>query len=139
MHSLKSLKRSQHSLFLQPLLCRHVATHSPRPSSSSLPAISATAADSEGKRASSHLLEWISGVALGSGLGVLYWHSPSRSESTTSLLSFADWSAAPASEPTVDDRRLFNLFRKFSLPGNSSRFLFGGNNWNSQYAEFRLS
>lgn len=76
-------------------------------------------------------MRWLSGITIGSSLGLLYWSYTSNSEFTKQLLTFADCSTSTvADESTVDhDLSSFSssLFRKLSLPDykHSSTFLFG--------------
>ncbi|KAB2629432.1 calcium uptake protein 1 [Pyrus ussuriensis x Pyrus communis] len=67
-------------------------------------------------------LKWISGFAVGSGVGLLYWSSPDSDFFKTS--SFADWSTAE-SGLAVEDRPSRSLFRKLSLPEEAPGFIFG--------------
>ncbi|TQD94726.1 hypothetical protein C1H46_019669 [Malus baccata] len=68
-------------------------------------------------------LKWISGFAVGSGVGLLYWSSPDSDLFKTS--SFADWSTAE-SGLAVEDRPSRSFLRKLSLPEIGPGFLFGG-------------
>ncbi|CAN6540361.1 unnamed protein product [Malus baccata var. baccata] len=67
-------------------------------------------------------LKWISGFAVGSGVGLLYWSSPDSDLFKTS--SFADWSTAE-SGLAVADRPSRSFLRKLSLPEIGPGFLFG--------------
>ncbi|RXH92116.1 hypothetical protein DVH24_021139 [Malus domestica] len=67
-------------------------------------------------------LKWISGFAVGSGVGLLYWSSPDSDFFKTS--SFADWSTAELGL-AVEDRPSGSLFRKLSLPEVGPGFIFG--------------
>ncbi|EXB80741.1 Calcium uptake protein 1 [Morus notabilis] len=86
-----------------------------------------------GNPALGSFLKWISGIGVGSGLGILFWSSSSSSSTDSEsaffnrpILSFADGSPA-SSEAAVQDRRSRSLFNKLSLPENSPKFLlFGG-------------
>ncbi|EOY29413.1 Calcium ion binding protein, putative isoform 1 [Theobroma cacao] len=96
---------------------------------SSLPPINASKIDSDDRKDSvaSSFVKWISGIAVGSSLGLVYWYSTSGSDWRSAFLkkpfwSFAEWSTATA-ESTVDGSR--NAFRKLALPDYSSKFIFG--------------
>ncbi|GLT76151.1 hypothetical protein SLA2020_478270 [Shorea laevis] len=73
---------------------------------------------------------WISVIAAGSSLGLLYWYSTSESDSATGflkkpLLSFCDSPPAVAESTGDDDSRSKTGFQKLSLPDYSSKFIFG--------------
>lgn len=125
------LKRSQPSInylfTIQRLQTRQFSSPA-RPSSSS-PLIQAPCFTAD-KQNESRLTKWISGILLGSSLGLLFWSSSSDSKSpfliSRSVLSFSD-SSSHAEESIVDDPPWSNsLLRKFSLPDYSSKFIFGG-------------
>ncbi|XP_039166020.1 calcium uptake protein, mitochondrial isoform X3 [Eucalyptus grandis] len=100
-----------------------------RPPSSSAAAAAAAAASG------SSLLRLLSSVALGSGLGIAYWHcAPERDgggdgDGLKPFVAFADSPAAaapPAAESAVGDCGSPRaLFRKLSLPDYSPKYLFG--------------
>ncbi|XP_021887753.1 calcium uptake protein, mitochondrial [Carica papaya] len=124
------LKRSQPSInylfTIQRLQTRQFSSPA-RPSSSS-PLIQAPCFTAD-KQNESRLTKWISGILLGSSLGLLFWSSSSDSKSpfliSRSVLSFSD-SSSHAEESIVDDPPWSNsLLRKFSLPDYSSKFIFG--------------
>ncbi|XP_030548386.1 calcium uptake protein, mitochondrial-like [Rhodamnia argentea] len=77
--------------------------------------------------ASGSLLQFLSSIALGSGLGVAYWHCASEGDGLKPFVAFADSSTTPAAESAVDDRRSRSrsLFRKLSFPDYSPKYLFG--------------
>ncbi|KAF3447079.1 hypothetical protein FNV43_RR12259 [Rhamnella rubrinervis] len=115
MSSLHSVRRSTPSInrlaSIELLQFRQIHTSIP----SSLSPISVSGFDSN-KHENSALgffLRWVSGIAVGSGLGLLCWSSPSStSESNSafinkSLLSFADWSTA-----SVECGRRSNEYRR---------------------------
>lgn len=102
------------------------------PSSPSPISHSSVESTNRGNPALGSFLKWISGIGVGSGLGILFWSSSSSSTDSESaffnrpILSFADGSPA-SSEAAVQDRRSRSLFNKLSLPENSPKFLlFGG-------------
>ncbi|KAH7524607.1 hypothetical protein FEM48_Zijuj06G0137300 [Ziziphus jujuba var. spinosa] len=128
-----SIRRSTPSInqlaSIQLVQFRHF--HAPLPSS--LPPVTASSLGPNRPQspASGSFLKWISGIAVGSGLGLLYWsYSSSKSDFNSgffnkSLLSFAD-SSTPTGEATVVDVwRSNSLFRKLSLPDSGPKFLFG--------------
>ncbi|XP_021825432.1 calcium uptake protein, mitochondrial-like isoform X1 [Prunus avium] len=119
MSRLQSLTRSTPSIH-QRLSVRHLST-APQPSSSSLSSlITASSLDSNPHQNPSYgsFIKWISGFAVGSGLGLLYWSSPN------SVLTFADWSTVVPGE-TLEDPPSRSLSQKLSLPEITPRFLFG--------------
>lgn len=129
-----SIRRSTPSInqlaSIQLVQFRHF--HAPLPSS--LPPLTASSLGPNRPQspASGSFLKWISGITVGSGLGLLYWsYSSSKSDFNSgffnkSLLSFAD-SSTPTGEATVVDVwRSNSLFRKLSLPDSGPKFLFGG-------------
>ncbi|XP_022750298.1 calcium uptake protein, mitochondrial-like isoform X2 [Durio zibethinus] len=92
---------------------------------SSLPLINVS--NNKKDSTASSFIKWISGVAVGSSLGLVYWYSTSSSDWSSAFfkkpfLSFADWSTETA-ESTRDGSR--NAFRKRALPDYSSTFIFG--------------
>lgn len=106
--------------------------HVPLPSSLSPLTASSFVPNKPQSPAFGSFLKWISSVAVGSGLGLLYWSSSSSISDdfnsaffNKSFLSLSDWSTA-TDEATVDGRRSSSLFQKLSLPGSSPKFLFGG-------------
>ncbi|OWM86745.1 hypothetical protein CDL15_Pgr015781 [Punica granatum] len=129
MRVLSSLDRSQPSSLVLRFPFRHVSTQAPPALSSSFPlpplnAVAVACDRRQDRGTSSPLLRWISGIVLGSGLGLLYWRS--EFDSAAPFLSFADWSTTPAADPAVEDlRRSGSQFRKFALPGYSPKFIVG--------------
>ncbi|XVE97380.1 hypothetical protein REPUB_Repub03eG0014700 [Reevesia pubescens] len=125
MHSITSLKRSSPSIpHLSLIQQRLLQTRQ----FSSLPLINASNLDSNNKKdsISSSFVKWISTIAVGSSLGLVYWFSTSTSNWNSSFfnksfLSFADWSTETV-ESTVDGSR--NAFHKLALPDYSSKFIF---------------
>ncbi|CAB4266810.1 unnamed protein product [Prunus armeniaca] len=119
MSRLQSLTRSTPSIH-QRFSIRHLST-APQPSSSSLSSLITASSYSKPHQNPSYgsFLKWISGFAMGSGLGLLYWSSPD------SVLTFADWSTVVPGE-TLEDQPSSSLFQKLSLPEITARFLFGG-------------
>lgn len=117
---------------IQRLQIRQLSVPPQSPSSSSESLINAVNSDKDSGYCS--LMRWLSGITIGSSLGLLYWSYTSNSEFTKQLLTFADCSTSTvADESTVDhDLSSFSssLFRKLSLPDykHSSTFLFGGDN-----------
>ncbi|GKV03226.1 hypothetical protein SLEP1_g15566 [Rubroshorea leprosula] len=101
-------------------------------SSSSLQLITASNIDA-GRRKDSvfgSYTRWISVIAAGSSLGLLYWFSISESDSATGffkkrLLSFCDSPSAVAESTGDDDSRSKTGFQKLSLPDYNSKFIFG--------------
>lgn len=133
MRALSLLSRSRPSPLILRLPLRHVSTQpSPAPSSSfssssQTPFYAVTSSTCDLRRddgASTSLLHWISGVVLGSGLGLLFWHS--ESDCGFPSVSLADWSTTPTAEHGVEDSPSSSLSRKFALPEYSPKFLFGG-------------
>ncbi|PQQ03784.1 hypothetical protein Pyn_15697 [Prunus yedoensis var. nudiflora] len=119
MSRLQSLTRSTPSIH-QRLSVRHLST-APQPSSSSLSSlITASSFDSNPHQNPSYgsFLKWISGFAVGSGLGLLYWSF------SNSVLTFAHWSTVVPGE-TLEDPPSRSFFQKLSLPEITPRFLFG--------------
>ncbi|KAK2659752.1 hypothetical protein Ddye_006285 [Dipteronia dyeriana] len=135
MSSITALKRSSPSIYrlslIQRLQTRRFSSPPQSPSSSLLPPITASVSGT------TNVTRWFSAIAACSSLGFLYWSSTSASNSNSDSQSvsfskpslvFADCSASTATdESTVGDNRIFSrsLFRKFSLPEYSSKFLFG--------------
>ncbi|XVE53573.1 hypothetical protein DITRI_Ditri03aG0013700 [Diplodiscus trichospermus] len=124
MPSLTSIRRSSPSMHHLSLIRRL-----PTRQFSSLPLINASNIDSNNRKDSiaSSFMKWISGIAVGSSLGFVYWYSSSSSDWSSDffkkpLLSFAEWSTETA-ESTLDGSR--NAFRKLALPDYSSKFIFG--------------
>ncbi|GMN45477.1 hypothetical protein TIFTF001_014671 [Ficus carica] len=130
---LPSLRRSLPSIrriaSIQRLQSRQLHTPSPSPISGS-----SFESNRHENSALPSLRRWISGIGVGSGLGILYWFS-SYSSSTESdsgffnrpILSFADYSSTARSEATEHDRRSSSFIHKLSLPESASKFLlFGG-------------
>ncbi|KAI6680260.1 hypothetical protein NL676_034141 [Syzygium grande] len=122
---------------LRRLLSARSASAQPPPPPTIPTAVAAAAAAAEAEAeaddrrrglASGTLLQLLSSVALGSGLGIAYWRCASEGgDGLKPLVAFADSSAAAAAaaESAVDDRRLPSLFRKLSLPDYSPKYLFG--------------
>ncbi|KAJ4957591.1 hypothetical protein NE237_024702 [Protea cynaroides] len=118
MYSCASLKRSATSICRLPRIYTlnfrpffnqagglSSSSSSPSPSSSSLFAVSTIDGDKWGDSGFGSFLKTISGIAVGSGLGFLYWYSSSSSSSST---IFADWSTAtekdgPQLHTTIQD------------------------------------
>ncbi|KAM1573849.1 hypothetical protein ACFX1S_043963 [Malus domestica] len=123
MSRLQSLTRSTPFIH-ERLPIRHVSA-SPQPSSPSpLSLIGASNFESNPPQNpfDGSFLKWISGFAVGSGVGLLYWSSPDSDFFKTS--SFADWSTAELGL-AVEDRPSGSLFRKLSLPEVGPGFIFG--------------
>lgn len=89
--------------------------------------------------ASGSLLQFLSSIALGSGLGIAYWRCTSEGDGLKPFVAFADSSATPAAESAVDDPRSRSLFRNLSLPGYSPKYLFGGTRFVNCWAPDGLS
>lgn len=127
MPSLTSLKRASPSIYRLCLIPQRIQTRQ----FASLPLINASNIDSNDKKdyIAGSFMKWISGIAGGSSLGLVYWFSSSSSSDWGSdffkkpFLSFAEWSMETA-ESTVSGSR--NAFRKLALPDYSSEFIFGG-------------
>lgn len=99
--------------------------------SSSFPESSPSPAPSNRALTGGSLAKWISGIAVGSGLGFLYWSSDSDSTSGLfggiNLFSLADSSSTSSVSDGDPKQRSRSFFPKLALPGyNSSRFIFGG-------------
>uniref|UniRef100_A0A2P2Q354 EF-hand domain-containing protein n=1 Tax=Rhizophora mucronata TaxID=61149 RepID=A0A2P2Q354_RHIMU len=146
MSSLHSVKRSRpyvHQLYLiQWLQSRQFSAPSLPSSTSSLPVINASSASinnnnqHRNRKNYGRFLRWISGIATGSSLGLLYWSAATSSSSfpfncgslpaalfNKQSSSFAECSTATtASESAVDDRRSASGFQKLSLPYYRSAF-----------------
>ncbi|RXH72383.1 hypothetical protein DVH24_012067 [Malus domestica] len=122
MSRLRSLIRSTPSIHKR-IPVRQLSA-SPQPSSP-LSLIAASNFESNPPQNPFHgsFLKWISGFAVGSGVGLLYWSSPDSDLFKTS--SFADWSTAE-SGLAVEDRPSRSFLRKLSLPEIGPGFLFGG-------------
>ncbi|XP_030452701.2 calcium uptake protein, mitochondrial [Syzygium oleosum] len=110
------------------------ASAQPPPPPPTIPTAVAAAAAAEAEAddrrrglASGTLLQLLSSVALGSGLGIAYWRCASEGGDggLKPLVAFADSSAAAAAESAVDGRWSRSLFRKLSLPDYSPKYLFG--------------
>ncbi|KAJ0090861.1 hypothetical protein Patl1_12512 [Pistacia atlantica] len=88
-----------------------------------------SAVDSDKDSGYGSLIRWLSGITIGSSLGLLYWSYTCNSDFTKQLLTFSDCSTSTVTdESTVhNDLSSFgsSLFRKLSLPDYSSTFLFG--------------
>ncbi|KAM1507854.1 hypothetical protein TB2_016887 [Malus domestica] len=112
MSRLRSLIRSTPSIHKR-IPVRQLSA-SPQPSSP-LSLIAASNFESNPPQNPFHgsFLKWISGFAVGSGVGLLYWSSPDSDLFKTS--SFADWSTAE-SGLAVEDRPSRSFLRKLSLP-----------------------
>ncbi|MBA0783963.1 hypothetical protein Gotri_001596, partial [Gossypium trilobum] len=74
---------------------------------------------------------WVSGLAVGSSLGAVYWwYSTSVSDWGSAFfkkpfLSFSEWSME-SDESTTDGSK--TVFHKLALPDYSSKFIFGVSN-----------
>ncbi|KAK8257069.1 hypothetical protein V6Z12_1Z007500 [Gossypium hirsutum] len=87
---------------------------------SSLPLTDASNIDPNNKRGSFSrtFVKWVSGLAVGSSLGAVYWwYSTSKP-----FLSFSEWSME-SDESTTDGSK--TVFHKLALPDYSSKFIFG--------------
>lgn len=127
------LGRSSSSLKQLPLIQRlQIRQLSVPPQSpfSSRPLISAVDSDKDSGYGS--LIRWLSGITIGSSLGLIYWSYTSNSDFTKQLLTFADCSTSTVTDESTVHHDLSSfsssLFRKLSLPDYSSTFLFGGDN-----------
>ncbi|OMO90764.1 putative calcium ion binding protein [Corchorus olitorius] len=128
MPALTSLKRSSPSVHRLSLIQQHQRLQTRQ--FSSLPLINASNVNSDDQKDSlpSSFMRWISGIAIGSSLGLAYYYySTSASDSSSGFFkkpfsSFADFSTATA-ESAVDGSR--KGFRKLALPNYSSKFIFG--------------
>lgn len=121
MSRLHPLRRSAPSIH-QRLQISQLST-APQPSSSSpLSLISSVSSFNSNPRQNPHngYLKWISGIAVGSGLGLLYWSSPDSDFVKKPSLSFADWSTA------LEGQSPRSLLHKLSLPEIRAKLLFGG-------------
>ncbi|XP_031279598.1 calcium uptake protein, mitochondrial [Pistacia vera] len=99
------------------------------PQSPSFPRSLISAVDCDKDSGYGSLITWLSGITIGSSLGLLYWSYTCNSDFTKQLLTFSDCSTSTVTdESTVhNDLSSFgsSLFRKLSLPDYSSTFLFG--------------
>ncbi|KAB2629242.1 calcium uptake protein 1 [Pyrus ussuriensis x Pyrus communis] len=123
MSRLPSLTRPT-SFIHQRLPIRHLSASTQPSSPSPLSLIGASNVESHPPQTpfDGSFLKWISGFAVGSGVGLLYWSSPDSDFFKTS--SLADWSTAE-SGLAVEDRPSRSLFRKLSLPEGAPGFIFG--------------
>ncbi|KAM5564411.1 calcium uptake protein, mitochondrial-like [Rosa sericea] len=113
-----SLRRSAPSIY-QRLQISQLST-APQPSSplSLISSVSGFSSNPQENPQNSYL-KWISGIAVGSGLGLLYWSNPDSDFFKKSSLAFADWSTGLEGRPTR------SLLQKLSLPEIRAKFLFG--------------
>ncbi|XVF35565.1 hypothetical protein REPUB_Repub18cG0156800 [Reevesia pubescens] len=109
MSSLTSLKRSSPSMHHHfSLIQQRLQTRQ----FSSLPLINASNIDSNSQHDSiaGSFLKWISGIAVGSSLGLAYWYSTSASDLSSAFFnkpffSFADWSTETLNLMMVQETR----------------------------------
>ncbi|XP_028799131.1 calcium uptake protein, mitochondrial [Neltuma alba] len=100
-------------------------------SSSSLPLRINTCnygSDQQHVAASGSFLKWVSAIASGSALGILYWfsHPNFDSDFLRRSFSYADCSTSSTeSDANAGWRRTRSLFRKLCLPESTDHFLFG--------------
>ncbi|KAL6215064.1 hypothetical protein ACLB2K_014495 [Fragaria x ananassa] len=121
-----SLRRSAPSIYQRLQISQLSTAAQPASSSSSassplslISSVSSFVSNSRGNPQKSYL-KWISGIAAGSGLGLLYWSNPDWEFFKKSSLAFADWSTGLEDRP-----RTRALLRKLSLPEIRAKFLFG--------------
>ncbi|MBA0574264.1 hypothetical protein Golob_001491, partial [Gossypium lobatum] len=126
MPTLTSLKRSSPSMLHLSLIQQRLLTCQ----FSSLPLTDASNIDTNNKRGSFSrtFVKWVSGLAVGSSLGAVYWwYSTSASDWGSAFfkkpfLSFSEWSME-SDESTTDGSK--TVFHKLALPDYSSKFIFG--------------
>ncbi|KAK8261919.1 hypothetical protein V6Z12_D13G220500 [Gossypium hirsutum] len=126
MPTLTSLKRSSPSMLHLSLIQQRLLTCQ----FSSLPLTDASNIDPNNKRGSFSrtFVKWVSGLAVGSSLGAVYWwYSTSVSDWGSAFLkkpflSFSEWSME-SDESTTDGSK--TVFHKLALPDYSSKFIFG--------------
>ncbi|MFQ6666904.1 hypothetical protein Gotur_033103 [Gossypium turneri] len=126
MPTLTSLKRSSPSVLHLSLIQQRLLTCQ----FSSLPLTDASNIDPNNKRGSFSrtFVKWVSGLAVGSSLGAVYWwYSTSASDWGSAFfkkpfLSFSEWSME-SDESTTDGSK--TVFHKLALPDYSSKFIFG--------------
>ncbi|KAA3486256.1 calcium uptake protein 1, mitochondrial-like isoform X1 [Gossypium australe] len=126
MPTLTSLKRSSPSMLHLSLIQQRLLTCQ----FSSLPLTDASNIDPNNKKGSFSrtFVKWVSGLAVGSSLGAVYWwYSTSASDWGSAFfkkpfLSFSEWSME-SDESTTDGSK--TVFHKLALPDYSSKFIFG--------------
>ncbi|KAF8038500.1 hypothetical protein BT93_B1140 [Corymbia citriodora subsp. variegata] len=127
--SFKHRAPASSSAIIRRLSARCASAQSPPDPSPPPPIPAVAAADRRrGFASSGSLLRLLSSVALGSGIGIAYWHCASEGDGLRPLVAFADSQAAatPAAESAVGDGGSPRaLFRKLALPDYSPKYLFG--------------
>ncbi|XP_017617316.1 calcium uptake protein, mitochondrial-like [Gossypium arboreum] len=126
MPTLTSLKRSSLSMLHLSFIQQRLLTCQ----FSSLPLTDASNIDPNNKKGSFSrtFVKWVSGLAVGSSLGAVYWwYSTSASDWGSAFfkkpfLSFSEWSME-SDESTTDGSK--TVFHKLALPDYSSKFIFG--------------